>query len=67
MLKEELLTWLDDKSKSVVAEIELNTFCGGAGLKEYAEYVGVDNSKEVIFLILKGVAEHVEHQLNSGD
>ena len=52
--------WLRKRALTIVMEMANNTNDGLKGLKEFAEYAGYAGEEELVYSILKGVADHTE-------
>lgn len=60
-MKKELEKWLQQSANEIVKEFTDNTVSGLIGLQEFAKYAGNSNPEELMYGIMKRVAEHTQH------
>ena len=53
--------WLRNKATAIAIEISSNTTNGLQSLEEFAKYTGRESAEDVLYFMLKNVAEHTKY------
>lgn len=53
--------WLRNRATAIAIEFSNNTTDGLRALEEFAKYTGRESAEDVLYFILKNVAEHTEY------
>tara|TARA_R110000824_G_scaffold5538_4_gene25578 strand:- start:2026 stop:2253 length:228 start_codon:yes stop_codon:yes gene_type:complete len=53
--------WLRNRATAIAIEFSNNTTDGLRALEEFAKYTGRESAEDVLYFILKNVAEHTKY------